>query len=384
MPTLHIEFDETGGTLFDIRYKPLSGNVWSDMQAQGSPVDITIPNIEPYEYCIKKICNPGNESVEICGTANYQPLCAIPTFTFDNRNGNSFQFLYSLGIDQQQFDIEVTPPYSTSPTITRYIASTNTSPLTIIIQNLISGTYRFRMRAVCGVDTNSPVSNWTSYVDEDVIVATCQAPSMIMIGDSGQGSPGEFTDISWSDTNTIENRAGDNSTVTIDWDGDTNFDIQENTLVLEVYDSSDLLIDTLPVSIGDNEITSYPLGAIRFRLKALDVNDVEVYSNVLQYTYEGTVVLFSRSSGLNQSTNICGATLNNHCKVRCQNSTGTPVEIGDIVLNSNNSIFNGLNKWYKLLRELSDIGEYGFGCRVDSNGIIQEIIECEEPIDPGI
>lgn len=180
MPILHIEFDATGGTLFEIKYKPSSGTVWQTQNATGSPVDITIPTNEPYDYCIKKICSPSNNSIDICGTAAYIPPCATPEFTFDSRIGNNFAFNYLLVGAQPQFDIEITAPLGGGTTITRYQSATNPSPLHIIIPNIQTGLYRFRMRGVCGVDINSAVSNWSAYADVDIVVNSCQAPSAIL------------------------------------------------------------------------------------------------------------------------------------------------------------------------------------------------------------
>lgn len=204
MPTLHIEFNPTGGTLFEVQYRPVgSVNPYDIIQVNNSPVNIPVPTADPYEYCVKKICEPGNDSVPICGIASYIPPCVTPQFSFASKNGNNITFNYTLQANQVQFDIETTPPAGGSVFVTRYQTSTNISPLTIAIMNMVTGTYRFRMRGVCGPDVNSAVSQWSNYVDIAVVASSCVKPSDIILANA----PGMITvDMRWCDLLSYEDR----------------------------------------------------------------------------------------------------------------------------------------------------------------------------------
>ena len=381
MPTLHIEFNENGGTLFEVRYKPVSGSVWSDTTVAASPADIPIPTEEPYEYCIKKICSPGNESIEICGTAEYIPPCPTPEFSFVEKIGNNFTFDYSLTGAQPKFDLEVTLPGSGGTVITRYVTDDNPSPITITVPNLITGLYTFRMRGVCGVDINSAVSNWTEAIPVSVTVSDCAAPSLIILTETLVGGggfiPEDFAAIFWNDTTTIENRTGSDLSVIIATDGATNYDIIENSQVWQIFDENiGDWADIATFTTLTNEYSGYGLGIVHFRLRALDSMFNTVYSNTLQYTNEGTVVLSQRSVGVTTNSTVCAQTLSNPCNVIMQDISGSEIMIGDKVTSTSGVAFNGLGKWYLIQNSLFGGGDPIFGCQIDVNGRIYNVISC--------
>jgi hypothetical protein len=104
-----------------------------------------------------------------------------PIFSFNSKVGNVFEFNYTLQGVQPQFDIEITPPANGIITISRYQSNNVQSPFNLTIPNLISGIYRFRMRGVCGLNSNSPTSLWTDYVDVNASVINCIPPSGILL-----------------------------------------------------------------------------------------------------------------------------------------------------------------------------------------------------------
>jgi hypothetical protein len=88
---------------------------------------------------------------------------------------------------------------------------------------------------------------------------------------------GNFTEISWNDTKTTESRSGTNANETIFYNGafypvtGVTWQRKNNVWVDDVSPVSSL--NTFSLNSNLNE----------FRLKALDANNTEVYSNVLQY-----------------------------------------------------------------------------------------------------
>lgn len=88
---------------------------------------------------------------------------------------------------------------------------------------------------------------------------------------------GNFTEISWDDTKTLESRSGTKTSETIFYNGAfypvTSVQWQRKNLIWVDDVSPVASTNTFALNAGSNE----------FRLKALDANLVEVYSNILQY-----------------------------------------------------------------------------------------------------
>ena len=294
MPTLHIEFDPTGGTLFEIQYRPLgSTNPYDTTQVNGSPADITVPTANPYEYCVRKICEPGNDSVPICGTAIYIPPCLTPQFSFASRSGNNLTFNYVLQPNQVQFDLEVTAPAGGLPVVTRYQTSQMPSPFTIQLLGMMTGTYRFRMRGVCGAAVNSAVSDWTDFVDVAVVVSPCIAPSDIIVEIVNEPP---VVAIKWNDNQGVEDRSclqNSCSFVIAVTATDNNNDISS----LQVMKSLDQgatwnLLLTLPTNItsttfGDSINVN---GTNWYKVVATDLTGLTSESNILSYRGKMTFV----------------------------------------------------------------------------------------------
>lgn len=192
MPTLHIVFNPTGGTNFVLKYRPEpvaygSTLPWTTVTGiTGSPIDITVPYLIPYEFCIKKICaidhDDGGyqESWEVCSIAYPASDCITPGFNFVSRTGGDFVFSYTLQPNQPLFQIQILDPNGIQIVWQTMSASITPSPFTFNIPSLINGTYRFRLRGICGNKLVSPASNWTAYIDVVVGVSGCVAPSDIV------------------------------------------------------------------------------------------------------------------------------------------------------------------------------------------------------------
>lgn len=188
MPTLHIDFNPTGGTLFTVKYRRSNTlDPWVEQSGfTGSPIDITVPFAAPYDFCIKKICpttgtGAPSESWEVCGVADIASDCVTPTFAFISRNGADFTFSYGLQPNQPMFQLQILDPNGTLIGFVTKQAITTPSPFTESLPSLISGTYQFRIRGVCGpYKLVSPTSNWTAYIDVVVGVSGCVAPSDIV------------------------------------------------------------------------------------------------------------------------------------------------------------------------------------------------------------
>jgi len=188
MPTLHIEFNPTGGTNFTVKYKR-SGTLdpWTEQGGfTGSPIDITVPYSTPYDFCIKKLCgidhNGGQtESWEVCNTAAPASECLTPVFNYISRSGADFTFSYVLQPNQPLFQLQVIDPNGNVIGYQTFDAATTPSPFVYTVPSIISGTYQFRIRAICGrVKLASPMSNWTAYEDVVVGVSLCTPPSDIV------------------------------------------------------------------------------------------------------------------------------------------------------------------------------------------------------------
>lgn len=291
MPTLHIEFNPTGGTLFEVSYRPVgSTNPYETVQVNGSPVDIAVPTADPYEYCIKKICEPGNDSVPICGVAAYIPPCATPQFSFASKSGNILTFNYVLQPNQVQFDIEITPPAGGVPVVTRYQTAQSPSPIAITLANMVTGTYRFRMRGVCGPAVNSAVSNWTDFADVAVVVSPCVAPSDII---SVNDSQAPVVVIKWNDNQGQEERSCLNTscsyTIAI-----TATDINNDLSVLKVMKSTDdgvtwsqLFTTPTPTTFGDVINAN---GINKYKVIGVDLAGNSSESNILVYKKDAVIV----------------------------------------------------------------------------------------------
>lgn len=209
MPTLHIVFNPTGGTSFMVKYRPEpvaygSTLPWVEVGPFiNSPIDITVPYLIPYEFCIKKICgiNGGGiqqESWEVCDIANPESDCQVPGFNFVSRNGGDFTFSYTLQPNQPIFQIQVLDPNGIQIAWQTLSASTTPSPFIFNIPSLLSGIYQFRIRGMCGNNKfTAPASNWTAYVNVTVAVSGCVAPTDIVeqicqnvvVTNSGQPMP---------------------------------------------------------------------------------------------------------------------------------------------------------------------------------------------------
>lgn len=192
MPTLHIEFNPTGGNNFMVKYRPDPATYGSTLPWTeagpflGSPIDITVPYLIPYEFCIWKICGTDAsggqiKSWEVCNTGSQTPECLTPTLNFISRSGGDFTFAYTLQPNQPIFQLQILDPNGIQILWQTFQAALTPSLFTYTIPSLISGTYRFRIRGICGPSKlTSPASNWTAYEDVTVAVSGCTAPSDIV------------------------------------------------------------------------------------------------------------------------------------------------------------------------------------------------------------
>lgn len=200
-----------------------------------------------------------------------------------------------------------------------------------------------------------------------------------LVGLDAIGLFGEFAAIVWTDTNTTEDRSGDDDTVEITYDGINNFDIESGTLLWEMWSSYtgewEIIFDA-PDTLNVIPSEGFYIGIHKFRLQAQNLTSDIVYSNELEYEVTGTIVTMLRSAGVNTSGTVCGQTLSVNRKMLTKDSSGYLIQLGDYILNGDETPFDGLDKWYLVQRSLSTEGDPSFGCKVNSVGRIVEITTC--------
>lgn len=289
MPNLHIEFDATGGTLFQLKYRPLSSPTWTYLQITGSPIDIEVQTLEDYEYCITKLCRFGSESVPICGIAKFVAPCNIATFAFLDRVGNLFRFDYLLNNNQYMIDMEITKPSGGGTEIIRYAANANPTPLNITIQSITTGLYRFRGRGVCGNDSSSRVSDWSQFMDVNVIANDCAKPVTIVPIQVGSAP---IANIKWADTNTSENRSGNLTSINVLLSvTDNDNDVTNQKLLRSVDNGVNWLIINPDVTSNNMSVPLDTDKTNKLKVIVTDAQNNIVTTDILSYA-QSTVVTY--------------------------------------------------------------------------------------------
>lgn len=185
-----------------------------------------------------------------------------------------------------------------------------------------------------------------------------------------------FTEITWNDTQTTENRTGTNTQETI-YNGGVFYQVSDQ----EWERSNGGVWNVDPLVPNLTNLFNLDTGLNKFRLKAIKVLDNSiVYSNVLIYNkteIQGGDVLSLRSTESNiNGDNACNFNLTENCYLQTFNPNGIIIQTGDKIFNINQTPFNGQNKYWLLKSSIASSFDPSFVCLIDNNGNIQVYSIC--------
>lgn len=157
----------TGGTEFEVGYRLYgTGGAFTYVFPNPTTFPVVISGVPNgrYEVVIRKKCANGAWSVPSYGVSD---ACASPVSFTATRNGNNFDIVWTLAFGQAVFDIELTDPNGGIQVIRR--TDGNSGSIIIPINPYMEGEWRLRIRGVCDEAAINLFSDWTNYIDINVV-----------------------------------------------------------------------------------------------------------------------------------------------------------------------------------------------------------------------
>jgi len=232
------------------------------------------------------------------GVSNQNIISCSESFSYNGSSG-TFVFLIDFGTDigecginydavsvPDKFEIEwneqiFTTGYVGSNAYDQQLLNLGISPTEINTGNPTTGAGELKFIKSLAQPTTAIIR----------VTAPLDGTGWVMSGICPQPvTSGDFTQITWDDTNTIENRSGNATSQIVFYSGEF-FAVTD--IIWQKYNGS-IWVDVSALS-GVTKTFTLENSLNRFRLKALNALLEEVYSNVLQYTKTNPTLMISSS-----------------------------------------------------------------------------------------